>query len=253
MIGASTPSAHAPSATIIPTSALIQPTVRMYAATRSCTSRRTRAALMLVPKLVRPNSNFWRRRMRDSIMKKAIRRVRITSITTVGVAKAISSRKLGVASTTSRGCPSRAIRSASWSLTCATQEKRSCNSPKRSPTRFTSAGNSSKSVIAGWRISASARSRIAKKTSKDISEASALGSPQPFSLSASGERMTVRMTAVTTGRKTIAPIDRTKGKARNKPTPRSRTRAEIRRNSCCAKALRWPGRRTGGGDCEAGS
>src|SRR5690606_247152 len=103
----------------------------------------------------------------------------------------------------------------------------------------------SKRVIAGCRISASASSRTAKNAASAISDASTLGSPQPASLSASGARMIVSTSAVTSGRNTTEPIERTKGRARNSRRPISRTSVEISRSSCSAKAVRR-NRRTGG-------
>ena len=151
------------------------------------------------------------------------------------MAKATCSSRLGAASTTSR-VPSLFMSAASCALIVAIQANCSRNSPKRAMTRLAIAGTSSNSATAGCRINARASSRMAKKKSSAVSDASALGRPQPLSLSASGERITVRTSAVTTGRNTTAPIDRTNGRAKNSPSPINSTSDEIRRSSCSAKA-----------------
>ena len=170
-------------------------------------------------------------------MKYAIRSVSTTSRTTLGVANATCSSRLGAASTTSRVL-SVFMNVASCLFSEATQANCSRTSPKRAITCWAMAGTSSNSAIAGCRIVASASTRIAKKMMRAANEARALGRPQPLSLSASGDRITVRTSAVTTGRKTTEPIERTNGKAKKRPSPISKTSEEIRRSSCSAKARR---------------
>src|SRR5690554_6130 len=98
------------------------------------------------------------------------------------------------------------------------------------------AGTSSNSDTAGRSTAVSASETMARNTSSAKNEARKLGNPICARRSASGERMMVRTIAVTSGRNTTDPIDKTKGSARNRPTAMRITRAEIRRNSCAAKA-----------------
>ena len=163
-------------------------------------------------------------------MKKVIRSVTITSMMTLGVAKATVSSRLGSASTTSRSGLEplmAAIRSLIW----ATHANCPCNSLKRLPTPSTSAGMPSINASAGARINARAAMITANMINSAMADASVLGRPSRARLSASGDRMIVSTKADASGRKTTDPIDRTKGRARKRPMPSSMTNADVRRSS----------------------